>query len=83
MAEFALRCAGSSTRSSWQRAGQCNAQTGAGDPYRPFRDMLGMLTGDLEAGWLAEELTPSTGAADMDLDPRYHPCSGIILAPTW
>lgn len=28
--------------------GQCNAQTGPGDPYRPFRDILGILTGDLE-----------------------------------
>lgn len=28
--------------------GQCNAQTGPGDPFRPFRDMLGILTGDLE-----------------------------------
>ena len=36
--------------------GQCNAQTGVGDPYRPFRDILGMLTGDLESNWLAGEL---------------------------
>ncbi len=28
--------------------GQCNAQTGPGDPFRPFRDILGILTGDLE-----------------------------------
>jgi tetratricopeptide (TPR) repeat protein len=25
--------------------GNCNAQTGIGDPYLPFREMLGMLTG--------------------------------------
>ena len=25
--------------------GQCNAQTGPGDPFRPFRDILGILTG--------------------------------------
>ena len=31
--------------------GQCNAQTGPGDPFRPFRDILGMLTGDLEIDW--------------------------------
>ncbi len=36
--------------------GQCNAQTGAGDPYRPFRDILEMLTGDFETNWLADEL---------------------------
>ena len=29
--------------------GHCNAQSGMGDPYRPFRDILGVLTGD--AGW--------------------------------
>lgn len=31
--------------------GQCNAQTGLGDPFRPFRDILGILTGDLEIDW--------------------------------
>jgi predicted ATPase/DNA-binding XRE family transcriptional regulator len=30
--------------------GQCNAQSGAGDPYRPFRDILAMLTGDTDVG---------------------------------
>jgi adenylate cyclase len=29
--------------------GQGDAQTGAGDPYLPFRDMLGQLTGDVDA----------------------------------
>ena len=28
--------------------GTCNAQTGIGDPYLPFREILGMLTGDVE-----------------------------------
>ena len=28
--------------------GNCNAQTGRGDPYLPFRDVLGLLTGDVE-----------------------------------
>ena len=31
--------------------GQCNARTGPGDPFRPFRDILGTLTGDLEIDW--------------------------------
>lgn len=30
--------------------GICNAQTGLGDPYLPFRDILGMLTGAVEPG---------------------------------
>jgi ABC-type oligopeptide transport system substrate-binding subunit len=29
--------------------GNCNAQTGIGDPYLPFREVLGLLTGDVEA----------------------------------
>ena len=29
--------------------GNCNATSGAGDPYLPFRDVMAMLTGDLEA----------------------------------
>jgi tetratricopeptide (TPR) repeat protein len=29
--------------------GNCNAQTGIGDPYLPFREILGQLTGDVES----------------------------------
>ena len=29
--------------------GNCNAQTGLGDPYLPFRELLRLLTGDVEA----------------------------------
>jgi serine/threonine protein kinase/predicted ATPase len=29
--------------------GNCNAQTGMGDPYLPFREVLGLLTGAVEA----------------------------------
>jgi predicted ATPase len=28
--------------------GNCNAQRGRGDPYLPFRELLGLLTGDVE-----------------------------------
>ncbi len=34
-------------------AGVCNVYTGIGDPYLPFREVLAMLTGDVEAQWLA------------------------------
>ena len=41
--------------------GSCNAQFGFGDPYLPFRQVLHLLTGDLEgirsAGTLGEEQT--------------------------
>jgi predicted ATPase/DNA-binding SARP family transcriptional activator/predicted negative regulator of RcsB-dependent stress response len=33
--------------------GNCNAQTGIGDPYLPFRQILELLTGDVEARWAA------------------------------
>jgi len=29
--------------------GNCNARTGVGDPYLPFREVLGLLAGDVEA----------------------------------
>lgn len=29
--------------------GNCNAQTGIGDPYLPFREILSQLTGDVDA----------------------------------
>jgi DNA-binding SARP family transcriptional activator/predicted ATPase len=33
--------------------GNCNAHTGIGDPYLPFREILAMLTGDVEARYVA------------------------------
>ncbi|MEZ4615885.1 MAG: AAA family ATPase [Caldilineaceae bacterium] len=33
--------------------GNCNAYTGIGDPYLPFREILELLTGDIESRWLA------------------------------
>ncbi|MEW5958015.1 MAG: ABC transporter substrate-binding protein, partial [Chloroflexota bacterium] len=32
-------------------SGNCNAYSGLGDPYLPFRDVLGMLSGDVESRW--------------------------------
>ncbi len=37
--------------------GNCNAQTGIGDPYLPFRDVFSMLTGDVEGRWVSGNLT--------------------------
>lgn len=37
--------------------GICNAHIGVGDPYLPFRELLGMLTGDVEAKWAAGTIT--------------------------
>ena len=33
--------------------GKGNAYTGIGDPYSPFRELLGFLTGDVETRWAA------------------------------
>jgi DNA-binding SARP family transcriptional activator len=33
--------------------GPCDAQGGLGDPYLPFREVLSLLTGDIEASWAA------------------------------
>jgi DNA-binding SARP family transcriptional activator/predicted ATPase len=38
-------------------SGSCNAYTGIGDPYLPFREILELLTGDVEAKWAARAIT--------------------------
>ncbi len=37
--------------------GRCNAYTGIGDPYLPFREMMDMLTGDVETRWAGGEIS--------------------------
>ncbi|MFN2236089.1 MAG: AAA family ATPase, partial [Anaerolineales bacterium] len=37
--------------------GTCNEFTGKGDPYSPFREILGMLIGDFGKGWSIGRLT--------------------------
>ncbi|MGD9094158.1 MAG: tetratricopeptide repeat protein, partial [Anaerolineales bacterium] len=38
-------------------SGNCNAHTGIGDPYLPFREILELLTGDVESRWAAGAMT--------------------------
>jgi DNA-binding SARP family transcriptional activator/tetratricopeptide (TPR) repeat protein len=38
-------------------SGNCNAHTGIGDPYLPFREILGLLTGDVESRWAGGMIT--------------------------
>jgi DNA-binding SARP family transcriptional activator len=38
-------------------SGNCNAQSGIGDPYLPFRDILELLIGDVESRWNAGAIT--------------------------
>lgn len=38
-------------------SGKCDAHTGIGDPYLPFREIMSLLTGDVEAMWAAGAIT--------------------------
>jgi predicted ATPase/DNA-binding SARP family transcriptional activator len=38
-------------------SGNCTAYSDVGDPYLPFRDVMAMLTGDVEAKWDAGAIT--------------------------
>jgi DNA-binding SARP family transcriptional activator len=62
-------------------SGNCNAQTGIGDPYLPLREILELLTGDVEARWAAGAMTgeharrlwnalPLTAQALMEVGPN-------------
>ena len=50
-------------------AGHSNAHTGVGDPYLPFREILGLLTGDVEAQWAAGAMTQEQARRLWDLVP--------------
>ncbi len=41
-------------------SGNCNAYTGIGDPYLPFREILELLTGDVQARAEVGELNPDS-----------------------
>jgi DNA-binding SARP family transcriptional activator/predicted ATPase len=50
--------------------GNCNAYTGAGDPYLPFRDILSLLTGDVEARWAAGAISQEGACRLWSLVPH-------------
>ena len=52
--------------------GNCNAHTGIGDPYLPFREVLGLLTGEVEAKWKA-------GAISSDHARRLWHCLPVSV----
>ncbi|NIS80063.1 MAG: AAA family ATPase [Anaerolineales bacterium] len=62
-------------------SGECSAYFGVGDPYLPFRGVISMLAGDLEARWMAGGITrehavrlwenmPATAQALVELGPN-------------
>jgi DNA-binding SARP family transcriptional activator/predicted ATPase len=50
--------------------GHGNAHTGVGDPYLPFREILGLLTGDVEAQWAAGAMTQEQARRLWDTLPH-------------
>ena len=52
--------------------GNCYTYSGVGDPYLPFRDVLAMLTGDLESRW-------DTGAISRDHALRLWVALPLVL----
>jgi DNA-binding SARP family transcriptional activator/tetratricopeptide (TPR) repeat protein/energy-coupling factor transporter ATP-binding protein EcfA2 len=60
--------------------GNCNAHSGIGDPYLPYREILELLTGDVESRWVAGAISteharnlwntvPTTIQAILDFGP--------------
>ena len=54
-------------------SGYCNAHTGLGDPYLPFREALTMLTGDVEAKWAAGLISSAHARRLWELMPLTLP----------
>ena len=50
-------------------SGKCDAHTGIGDPYLPFREVLCLLTGDVEALWEAGAITKEHATRLWNLIP--------------
>jgi len=50
--------------------GKCNAHTGIGDPYLPFIELLGLLSGDVAAKWEAGIITREHAGRLWQLTPH-------------
>lgn len=50
--------------------GTCNAYTGDGDPYLPFREILGLLTDDRETRWAAKAVVQKNAQRLRNLLPQ-------------
>jgi tetratricopeptide (TPR) repeat protein len=51
-------------------SGICDDYTGVGDPYLPFRDVLKMLSGDVETQWAAGDISRDHAVRLWHLLPR-------------
>jgi DNA-binding SARP family transcriptional activator/predicted ATPase len=54
-------------------SGICNAYTGSGDPYLPFREILNLLTGDVEAKMTAGMISPANASRLWNFMPASLP----------
>jgi DNA-binding SARP family transcriptional activator len=59
-------------------SGNCNAHTGIGDPYLPFREVLELLTGDVEARWAAGAITRAHARRLWNTLPVHCPGAGGV-----
>lgn len=50
--------------------GNCNAHIGIGDPYLPFREILDLLTGDIETRWVAGGISRTSAQRLWDVVPH-------------
>jgi predicted ATPase/DNA-binding SARP family transcriptional activator len=68
LAEFARR-AQASHPDLIVAGGVCNAYAGVGDPYLPFRELMGLLTGDVEARLAAKAMSRNQARRLWQLTP--------------
>jgi predicted ATPase len=61
--------------------GECNAQTGSGDPYLPFRQVLTSLTTDSEEHKSSAEIAKTKGTARIKEFVRVSSQTLIMLGP--
>jgi DNA-binding SARP family transcriptional activator len=54
-------------------AGRCDAYSGLGDPYLPFREVLSLLTGEIEAPWAAGTISQENAGRLWSLAPASIP----------
>jgi predicted ATPase len=67
--EFARRAQETDANLGFAR-GNCNAHTGIGDPYLPFREILSLLTGDVQDKCAAGVITTEHATRLWNLMPR-------------
>jgi predicted ATPase/class 3 adenylate cyclase len=53
----------------WYASCNCHAYAGVGDAYGPFREIMGMLSGDVESQWGAGAITTQTARSYWDSLP--------------